>query len=609
MHRLAAMKEAAQRRAEQRQSQPAMTAMTAPSASPTLSTPRSCSPQSKGEGKGSIVTSSVAVKDLSDTSTAQLPVTEQQAHAHAFDSYRGALGAAHSVSSPTAPSQLESDISALIAQSQRVNASATKALQPQQEKQDGSLQRHLDFIDQLLQDKAELSAKCEELSGQVLTLISKHEAKVKALQDRHKAELAKAKQRSGKTEQLRRAKWEKEKTKAIKEATIRGLEPEIQRMLQAHKEQLAAKDAKHQEQLSALTSNQSALRDRLRQELQTELESKHALHVATEIDKTRDFYRSKIEEDEEQHQKQRRHWQGLLDEADRHHRELLDSERAKWKQELEEAWAKVQAVQRQQESKLRETIHSLKEQHTEELRLLRTQLQLEKSSWQEMFMRKQSLELTQRSAEMKEELRKQRDEELEGVIDRLERDTSEAQEKLESAYNEKVAGMQRSFEASQARWDRERERLSTGLAELQEQFAESQSQLASTTEELKETRANLQSLTAIKSRFEADEATIRGQVQRELDTVQAECDKKVLDLEHKQAQLVESHEAQQQRLKLQHESALVSLKQQVAAALQGKDGLIQQLQQQLEAANERCAKLEDAFVKQKRKGPNTTSRS
>eukprot|EP00657_Telonema_sp_P-1_P004927 TRINITY_DN2193_c1_g1_i2.p1 TRINITY_DN2193_c1_g1~~TRINITY_DN2193_c1_g1_i2.p1 ORF type:complete len:105 (-),score=58.79 TRINITY_DN2193_c1_g1_i2:61-375(-) len=49
------------------------------------------------------------------------------------------------------------------------------------------------------------------------------------------------------TEQLRRNKWQAAKEKEIKEITIKGLEPEIQRMLASHKKDLAAAAEAHEE--------------------------------------------------------------------------------------------------------------------------------------------------------------------------------------------------------------------------------------------------------------------------------------------------------------------------------------------------------------------------
>lgn len=51
-------------------------------------------------------------------------------------------------------------------------------------------------------------------------------------------EIRKLKDMQAAAEKLRREKWIEEKTKKIKEMTVKGLEPEIQRLIAKHKEEV-----------------------------------------------------------------------------------------------------------------------------------------------------------------------------------------------------------------------------------------------------------------------------------------------------------------------------------------------------------------------------------
>ena len=53
-------------------------------------------------------------------------------------------------------------------------------------------------------------------------------------------ELKKQKEVSEAAEKIRRDKWIKEKTQEIKELTVKGLEPEIQRLITKHKAEIKA---------------------------------------------------------------------------------------------------------------------------------------------------------------------------------------------------------------------------------------------------------------------------------------------------------------------------------------------------------------------------------
>ncbi|PIO25440.1 hypothetical protein AB205_0211520 [Aquarana catesbeiana] len=51
------------------------------------------------------------------------------------------------------------------------------------------------------------------------------------------------------TEKVRREKWIDEKTKKIKEITVKGLEPEIQRLISKHKQEIRKLKALHEAEL------------------------------------------------------------------------------------------------------------------------------------------------------------------------------------------------------------------------------------------------------------------------------------------------------------------------------------------------------------------------
>jgi hypothetical protein len=93
------------------------------------------------------------------------------------------------------------------------------------------IKRHLAFIDNLLVEKQELSQKSQDLSVQVKTVEKNFLEKIKNLQDFHSRDLKNQKDTLLASEKIKRDKWLQDKTKVIKEQTVKGLEPEIQRML------------------------------------------------------------------------------------------------------------------------------------------------------------------------------------------------------------------------------------------------------------------------------------------------------------------------------------------------------------------------------------------
>merc|ERR1712066_974660 len=93
------------------------------------------------------------------------------------------------------------------------------------------LERHLQLVDRLLNDKAEPTKRCELFTDEMKAVERKFQLKIEEMDEQASKELARHKQNWISAEKLRREAWEKEKVKEIKEITIKGLEPEVERIL------------------------------------------------------------------------------------------------------------------------------------------------------------------------------------------------------------------------------------------------------------------------------------------------------------------------------------------------------------------------------------------
>jgi hypothetical protein len=98
-----------------------------------------------------------------------------------------------------------------------------------------SIQRNLTFIDKLLAEKQALTSKVDELSGKLDTVDSAWQSRLRSFKERAAVELKRAQDTWAAAEKVRRDTWIHTKEKAIKEATVKGLEPELQRILERHR--------------------------------------------------------------------------------------------------------------------------------------------------------------------------------------------------------------------------------------------------------------------------------------------------------------------------------------------------------------------------------------
>lgn len=101
--------------------------------------------------------------------------------------------------------------------SEKKNHSA--GLQTQKTKYQGVIKRHQKFIQQLIDEKKELSQKCNVLTQFIKDMESKHQREVNSIVERHTVELQQSKELSAAAEKIRRERWLEEKTSKIKVCT------------------------------------------------------------------------------------------------------------------------------------------------------------------------------------------------------------------------------------------------------------------------------------------------------------------------------------------------------------------------------------------------------
>jgi len=78
---------------------------------------------------------------------------------------------------------------------------------------------------------------------------SAQDKQTKVLEDRLQVELKKNRDAWMASEKIRKERWEKDKVQEIRAQTVKGLEPEIQRIVERNKEDIRKLEEKHQSEL------------------------------------------------------------------------------------------------------------------------------------------------------------------------------------------------------------------------------------------------------------------------------------------------------------------------------------------------------------------------
>ncbi|KAJ3070702.1 Centrosomal protein of 131 kDa [Quaeritorhiza haematococci] len=286
------------------------------------------------------------------------------------------------------------------------------------------IKRHLSFIDKLLAEKDDLSKKSEALAEEVKSLEKQFKEKAKTVEEANTRNLKQQRELWEASEKIKRDKWIQEKTKAIKEQTVKGLEPEIQRMLAQHKLQLRQLEEKLREELIKEKNILIEQHQRQMEQLRDRALAERQKACEEEREFGRQRYQKQLERDEMEFQQQKRKLVAELEEQKHALLESIKSERKLDEQTHRKGLDELRREIEKERQAKEEALEELSRKHNAELQSLRVRFAIEKEEWQAHYMAKQEMEIRNREKLFKEKLLKERDTEIEMVIQRLESETN-----------------------------------------------------------------------------------------------------------------------------------------------------------------------------------------
>ncbi|XP_077829359.1 centrosomal protein of 131 kDa isoform X24 [Macaca mulatta] len=429
----------------------------------------------------------------------------------------------------------------------------SRQLQRQREHYEATIQRHLAFIDQLIEDKKVLSEKCEAVVAELKQEDQRCTERVAQVQAQHELEIKKLKELMSATEKVRREKWISEKTKKIKEVTVRGLEPEIQKLIARHKQEVRRLKSLHEAEL--LQSDERASQRCLRQaeELREQLEREKEALGQQERERARQRQRAELEE---------------------------------LRQQLEESSSALTRALRAEFEKGRE---EQERRHQMELKALKQQLELERQAWEAGCARKEEAWLLNREQELREEIRKGRDKEIELVIHRLEADMALAKEESEKAAESRIKRLRDKYEAELSELEQSERKLHERCSELKGQLGEAEGE-----------NLRLQGLVRQKERALEDTQAMNEQLSSErsnlAQVIRQEFEDRLAASEEETRQAKAELAALQARQQLE----LEEVHRRVKTALARKEEAVSSLRTQHEAAVKRADHLEELLEQHRR---------
>ncbi|XP_045124215.1 uncharacterized protein LOC123512080 isoform X2 [Portunus trituberculatus] len=357
-------------------------------------------------------------------------------------------------------------------------------LQRQRAEADGRIQKNLELIRKLMDDKRRLTEECERLDQRTKQSEKRHADRVKATEERHSQELRSLKERLTISEQERREKWTVQKTRAIRESTHRSLETKLKDMGAKHRDEVSLLKAQHWEALREAEEKHRATLQAQEEELKRKFEEEKEEACRRERDREQQRLDLELRQSEQLslgrleavRRQQEKDLKALIEE----HQAALDRMRQEAEAGVREAARERDRMKEEMEDKLR----SCTRKYEEEMASLQDREERSKKEWREQFTKQETEARQQAERELRERLKRQRDKEIDRAIREIQAETAAREEEQRRACDAKMKKLRERYEA-------EMQELECGERAARTRYLEMKSLLTQKEEEIVYLRARL----------------------------------------------------------------------------------------------------------------------
>lgn len=472
------------------------------------------------------------------------------------------------------------------------------------------IQRHLSFVDRLLKDKEDLHVKCQDFAHGLDEMEQKWIGRMEEAKKDHERYLKQNKDAWAQAEKIRRETWIDEKTKHIKAMTIKGLEPEIQRLIAQQKQDMQRVETRHSESLRHHAEQGRFETEKLIQTVRSALLKEKEVEMAKDREIAAMRLREQIERYDKSMITQRERFN---EEIERERQRLRDShklERAKLQKELgsykrhdEDRYREVREGHKQEmEQTQQRGEHALAKQKDRE--------KIEREVWQKQMASKLRDDMMQQFEE-------ERDAEIDLVIEKLGQEGMESEQKLQERHTRQVVMIKKKHEMAASKLKSQAQQLSERFIQLSADHvalgkkfhaleSTSSSRQLSLTEQQKKIKELSDGLLEARQQLTVQHEQSRKQFSAEIEALQRTVkivDQKQTEREKEYDEEVRvlqgSHETRVMKLQDSQKEAMSALEARVRATLAKKDGVLNQFRLQLEEKDVQFRQLNSMFQQQR----------
>ncbi|ERL90999.1 hypothetical protein D910_08341 [Dendroctonus ponderosae] len=385
----------------------------------------------------------------------------------------------------------------------------------------------------------------------------------KALEHKHQVEIKKLKEMHTAGEKIRRDRWIEGKTQKIKNMEKRQ-QQELSDLRALHKREIEDLELKAARKLQ----NQC---ETLREQLVAEREK--ALSHEREV--VRQRYEKLVESEEKGYQEQRRRLQ-----ADHANRIKECEER-----ESQVQFEKDKAIKQAQEE-FEDRIQLLNYINDNKTCTTNKASQLEFESWQVNFKKQQAAIIFEKEAAIRDQCRRERDKEIENVIDRLETEASENKAQIEQSTENRIKRIREKYE-------KEIKDLENAEKESKAKFIDSKTKLLECEEVVIGLKSTVKHLEMQLAQYKELSENLTKERADLKEVLRQEMNEEVHNLEKEVAHLKNNRDKEIQQLYSR-----------IKVSVARKDEILNELQIEHKALQEKCIYLENMLEQQRKERYN-----
>lgn len=304
-----------------------------------------------------------------------------------------------------------------------------KALLSQKNETDILLERQNTLMESLYSEKKKMESQITDLQEKLNQNEKISYKKLQTMRENYEIETKKNKDAWFQAEKLRRKKWEELKIKEIKEITAKGLEPEIEKIIANHKTEIANLEDEFRTELKTQKERLMNECDEKVTDIKKKLIREKEDAIEHEKNLTVQRLRNQSERLEDEINEERRRWNAKLqNEISR-----LESLREKDKKIYEEQISKLEERNNNNifsnENFYEKKIEDMKKDYEAKLQREVSNMKLSYEKENESILSKKQAEMEAKFKEMKLDLLKDRDKQINIVIEKLGEETLQERKK------------------------------------------------------------------------------------------------------------------------------------------------------------------------------------